>query len=404
MFTKFESPLHYRDFRLFIIGHFLSFTGSWVQTTALHWIIYGLNKSSSELGLYSFITTFPSIFATLIAGFLIDRFSRKKLLQILLTLALFPPLFLFLLVHHHLYNFWVLAFIGLFSSLLASMDMPLRQVFISELVPTRYLTQALSLQAFSFNSARMLGPIIAGLVMSYYSQSLCFFINFLSFLPLLIFTHFIKPRFIIQKSRENKKINREISIFTDFLKKNKEILLIIIIVATFTFFATSIIILLPMLTLKILKGDAKDFALLSSGVGIGAILGALSVFLKREPFHEINQLIKAHILWFLGVIGLIFAKTFLIYYISVMLIGMAFTNFYPIANGLLQKMTVSEVRGKVMSLFSVAFLGMAPFGQLFVGFLAEKLFLPLLFTLLIVVFLPTNLYILLILRKKVIYA
>lgn len=240
--------------------------------------------------------------------------------------------------------------------------------------------------------------------MSYYSQSLCFFINFLSFLPLLIFTHFIKPRFIIQKSRENKKINREISIFTDFLKKNKEILLIIIIVATFTFFATSIIILLPMLTLKILKGDAKDFALLSSGVGIGAILGALSVFLKREPFHEINQLIKAHILWFLGVIGLIFAKTFLIYYISVMLIGMAFTNFYPIANGLLQKMTVSEFRGKVMSLFSVAFLGMAPFGQLFVGFLAEKLFLPLFFILLIVFFLPTNLYILLILRKKVIYA
>lgn len=404
MFTKFESPLHYRDFRFFIIGHFLSFTGSWVQTTALHWIIYGLNKSSSELGLYSFITTFPSIFATLIAGFLIDRFSRKKLLQILLTLALFPPLFLFLLVHHHLYNFWILAFFGLFSSLLASMDMPLRQVFISELVPTRYLTQALSLQAFSFNSARMLGPMIAGLVMSYYSLSLCFFINFLSFLPLLIFTHFIKPRFIIQKSRENKKINKEISIFKDFLKKNKEILLIIIIVATFTFFATSIIILLPMLTLKILKGGAKDFALLSSGVGIGAILGALSVFLKREPFHEINQLIKAHILWFLGVIGLIFAKTFPIYYISVMLIGMAFTNFYPIANGLLQKMTVSEFRGKVMSLFSVAFLGMAPFGQLFVGFLAEKLFLPLFFILLIVFFLPTNLYILLILRKKVIYA
>uniref|UniRef100_A0A832GND9 MFS transporter n=1 Tax=Caldimicrobium thiodismutans TaxID=1653476 RepID=A0A832GND9_9BACT len=404
MFTKFEGPLHYRDFRLFIIGHFLSFTGSWVQTTALHWIIYGLNKSSSELGLYSFITTFPSIFATLIAGFLIDRFPRKKLLQTLLTLALFPPLFLFLLVHHHLYNFWVLAFIGLFSSLLASMDMPLRQVFISELVPTRYLTQALSLQAFSFNSARMLGPIIAGLIMSYYSLSLCFFINFLSFLPLLLFTYFINPRFIMPKSRVNRKLNEEFLNLINFLRKRGEILLILTIVATFTFFATSVIILLPMLTLEILKGNAKEFAFLSSGVGIGAILGALTVFLKREPFHEINQLIKAHVLWFLGVLGLIFAKTFPICFISVMLIGMAFTNFYPVANGLLQKMTVSEVRGKVMSLFSVAFLGMAPFGQLFVGLSAEKLPLPLLLTLLIVFFLPTNLYILLILRRKVIYA
>ncbi|MCS7150560.1 MAG: MFS transporter [Caldimicrobium sp.] len=364
-------PLQYRDFTLFIIGHFISFTGSWIQTTALHWLIYNLRHSTVDLGFFVFVTSFPGIFMTLLAGIFIDRFNRKNLMQLIMILSLIPPLFMFILIHFNKQTFGLLIILALFSSIFSSIDMPLRQVFISELVPIKFLTQALSLQAFSFNSARMLGPIMAGLIISHISIDLCFLINFLSFLPLLIFTYFIRYKSSLVKKTKELSIINEFLNFWHFLKIKRKISILLILISTFTFFATSVIILLPMLTLKILGGSASDFALLSSGVGIGALAGALTSFFRRELFSDLSQLVMAHVLWFLGVMGLVFSNSFPIYYIGMLLIGMSFTNFYPVVNGLLQRETPSELRGKVMSLFSIAFLGMAPLGQTTISLLAE---------------------------------
>jgi len=373
VFSDILGPLKIRDFRLFLFGHFISFTGTWIQNTALHWIIYRHNESTSELGFFTFITTFPSILITLLSGILIDRMERKRLLQLLLFMALFPPLIMGFLVYKEYFNFWLFAFLGFLAASLSSIDMPLRQVFISEIVPPLYLTRALSLQALSFNSARMLGPTIAGFIMAFFHISLCFFFNFLSFIPLLVFTYFIRvskrKEFIPQKD----KVFQEIGEFLQFLKKNFFILQIIFVTAIFTFFAVSIIILLPMLTTKVLMGKGKDFAFLSSALGIGAILGAISVFLRREIKTKPLQLIFAHFLWGIGVIGLIFGKNFLILFLSVLIIGSSYTNFYPVVNSFLQENTPSHYRGKVMSLFSVAFLGTAPLGQMFTGYMVEKI-------------------------------
>ncbi len=366
-------PLKIRNFGLFIIGHFISFTGTWIQNTALHWIIYSNNKSTSELGFFTFITTFPGILITLLSGILIDRVDRKRLLQVLLFASLFPPLIMGFLVYLEYFNFWIFALLGFFAASLSSIDMPLRQVFISEIVPPFYLTRALSLQALSFNSARMLGPTIAGFIMSFFHISLCFFLNFLSFLPFFVFTFFIK----ISKKQEilpqKRNLFGEIKEFLQFLKENPFILQIILATAIFTFFGVSIIILLPLLTTVVLSGKGSDFAFLSSGLGIGAILGALSIFFRREISSRTLQLLLAHLIWGAGVLGLIFGKSFLSLFLSVLVIGISYTNFYPVVNSFLQERTPSHYRGKVMSLFSVAFLGTAPLGQMFTGFMVEKI-------------------------------
>ncbi|MFN3921881.1 MAG: MFS transporter, partial [Caldimicrobium sp.] len=135
-------PLSIENFRFFILGHFLSFTGSWIQTTALHWLIYNFRHSTSDLGLFIFLTTFPSIFITLFSGFLIDRFNKKSFLKLLLCLSIFPPLFMGLLVYLGYFNFWIFLFLSFLGTVFASIDMPLRQVFISEIVPPLYLTKA----------------------------------------------------------------------------------------------------------------------------------------------------------------------------------------------------------------------------------------------------------------------
>lgn len=367
-------PLRYKGFRLFILGHFISFTGSWIQNTALQWIIYNLHHSTGELGLFSFLTTFPSIFVTLLSGFLIDRFDRKRLLQILLILALFPPLVMGILIHFGIYAFWAFVILSFLATLISSIDMPLRQVFISEIVPPKYLTKALSLQASSFNSARMFGPAIAGFLMQVFSVSVCFFANLISYLPLLIFTLWIRPYQDFFKKTEKFHLIKEFRLFSKFLKRNLEISLTLMLTASFTFWATSVIILFPMLTFKILQGSSKEFAFLSSGVGIGAITGALFLFFKkRDIISKPLHILKAHLLWVIGLLFLIFSQSFLIYFIGSMLIGISLTNFYPVVNSFLQERSPLEMRGRVMSLFSVAFLGMAPLGQILIGYMVEIL-------------------------------
>lgn len=373
MFLDLWGPLRIRAFCLFILGHFISFTGTWIQNTALQWLIYTQNKSTSQLGLFTFLTTFPGIFITLLSGILIDRIERKKLLQILLFLALFPPLFMGLLIHQEYFNFWVFVLLAFLANSLSSIDMPLRQVFISEIVPPLYLTKALSLQALSFNSARMLGPTISGFVMTFFHISLCFFLNFFSFIPLLFFTFFIKTTQKEKLLYQKTKFSQEISEFLFFLRQNLYLIKILLITAVFTFFGVSIIILLPMLTTEVLKGSGKDYAFLSSGLGIGAILGALSVFLRREIQSKTFQLLLAHFLWGIGSLGLIFGKNFFLLFLSVLMIGSSYTNFYPVVNSFLQENTPFQYRGKMMSLFSIAFLGTAPFGQMFTGFMVEFL-------------------------------
>lgn len=392
-------PLLYRDFRLFLTGHFISFTGSWIQTTALHWLIYDLNKSSSELGLYSLLTGLPGVAFTLFAGFLIDRISTKRLIQLVLVLSLIPPLIFIALIEMEKFNFWLFLIPGLIASFLSSIDMPTRQVLIGEIVPPRYLTQALSLQAFSFNSARMFGPLIAGVILAH-SLVLCFWVNIISYLPFIIFTFMMKGGESPKGKQKRLTFNKEINAFFQFLLSKREILLLLLLVALFTVLATSIIILLPMIVHKHLNGYSKDFALLSSAVGIGAITGALIVFISRKPDSEIWQILKAHLLWTLGIMGLIFSKSFPIYFISLILIGMAFTHFYPVANAMIQRRSNSEHKGKVMSLFTVAFIGTAPLGQFFIGLLSEIIELKRLLLLVCLFLLVINLSIINILRKR----
>ncbi|RKX62629.1 MAG: MFS transporter, partial [Thermodesulfobacteriota bacterium] len=185
-----DNPLKIKNFRLFIIGHFLSFTGSWVQNIAQIWLVYELTWSSLYLGIFSFFSSFPTLFLTFIAGIFIDLFDRKKTLSIIAFLSIFPPLILGFLTQLKLVTFWHITFLAFLSGCLTALDTPLRQVFISEIVPIKFLTKAISFQSLSFNTARVLGPFLAGLIISYRNLYECFYLNALSFIPFLFFLTF----------------------------------------------------------------------------------------------------------------------------------------------------------------------------------------------------------------------
>jgi len=271
-----DNPLKIRNFRLFIIGHFLSFTGSWIQNTAQIWLVYELTLSSLYLGIFSFLSSFPTIVLTFISGILTDLFDRKKLLSLIAFFSIFPPLVLGILTQFKLVTFWQVTLLAFLSGCLSALDTPFRQVFIAEIVPVKFLTKAISFQSLSFNMARVLGPFLAGLIISYGNLYQCFYINAFSFLPFFVFlTFFIET----QKKREIKKvekkeISRSLGETFKFLKEEKKILIVIFSVSIFTIFGASVMVLLPIIVHKFHGGGGKEFAFLSSVLGMGAIFGA----------------------------------------------------------------------------------------------------------------------------------
>jgi len=389
-----DNPLKIKDFRFFIIGHFVSFTGSWIQNTAQIWLVYELTWSALYLGIFNFLSSFPTIIFTFISGILIDLFDRRKLLSLIAFFSIFPPLILGILTQFKLVTFWQVTFLAFLSGCLSALDVPLRQVFISEIVPMKFLTKALSFQALSFNTARILGPFFAGLIISYGSLYQCFYINALSFIPFFIFlTFFIKTT----KQKEVKKIEKgeikgSYKEVYEFLKREKKILNVIISTANFTIFGATAIILLPIIVHKIHGKGGKEFAFLSSILGLGAIFGATLVIFTKPISDKIKHLFKTTIILSLGLLGLNLIKNWYFTLFFCFIIGFSFANFFPIANSYLQENTPDHLRGRIISLFTLAFLGMHPIGSFIAGFLANKIGLLATLSLYMIFLLPFNIY------------
>lgn len=391
-----DNPLKIKNFRLFIIGHFLSFTGSWVQNIAQIWLVYELTWSSLYLGIFSFFSSFPTLFLTFIAGIFIDLFDRKKTLSIIAFLSIFPPLILGFLTQLKLVTFWHITFLAFLSGCLTALDTPLRQVFISEIVPIKFLTKAISFQSLSFNTARVLGPFLAGLIISYRNLYECFYLNALSFIPFLFFlTFFIKT----QKQKKFRKIKKEeirksFKEIYKFLKKEKNILTIIFSVGIFTIFGPSVMILLPLIVHQLHGKGGKEFGFLFSTLGIGAIFGASSVIFRKPIEDKVKHLFKATLLFSVGLLGLNFIKNWYFTLIFCFLIGFSFTNFFPVANSYLQENTPDYLRGRIISLFIVSFLGMYPIGSFVAGFLADKINLHIVLLIYVIFLASINTYLL----------
>ena len=389
-----DNPLKIKDFRFFIIGHFVSFTGSWIQNTAQIWLVYELTWSALYLGIFNFLSSFPTIIFTFISGILIDLFDRRKLLSLIAFFSIFPPLILGILTQFKLVTFWQVTFLAFLSGCLSAIDVPLRQVFISEIVPMEFLTKALSFQALSFNTARMLGPFFAGLIISYGSLYQCFYINALSFIPFFIFlTFFIKTTEQKEiKKIEKGEIKRSYKEVYEFLKREKKILNVIISTANFTVFGATAIILLPIIVHKIHGKGGKEFAFLSSILGLGAIFGATLVIFGKPISDKIKHLFKTTIILSLGLLGLNLIKNWYFTLFFCFIIGFSFTNFFPVANSYLQENTPDHLRGRIISLFTLAFLGMHPIGSFIAGFLANKIGLHSTLSLYVIFLLLFNIY------------
>ena len=347
-----------------------------MQQIAMSWLVYRMTNSVFLLGLIGFSSQICSFFFSPFAGVLSDRWNRHHILVATQSLALVQAFILASLtltgtiaVHH-------LVILSLFLGFVNAFDIPTRQAFVVEMVEKREdLGNAIALNSFLFNGARLVGPSIAGILISILGEGLCFFLNGLSFLAVII-------ALLSMKISSNKKESEK----TQILQGVKEgfiyafgfppIRSIILFLGWISLVGTANTTLMPVFAKDILRGDSQTYGFLMAAIGVGAIIGAIFLASRRSVLGLGRIIAIASGIFGIGLISFSLSQTLWLSMFLLLLTGLGMMVHMASSNTILQTMVDDDKRGRVMSLFAMAFMGMAPFGSLAGGSLAGMIGAP----------------------------
>ena len=372
---KFESlgrALVHRNYRLFLLGQGISLIGTWMQQVAMSWLLYRLTASPFLLGLISFSSQIPSLFLSPLAGVAADRWNRHRALLVTQFLAMIQAVLVLVVIHSEGEIVWKLVGLGFFLGLINAFDMPLRQSFLVEMVPDRdLLGNAIALNSSIVNGARLVGPALAGLMIARWGESACFLLNAVSYVAVLLALLGMRDFPARVKPPRGKILTRlKEGLVYAFGFAPLRALLLLLSVISFMAMATGV--LMPVFAKDILHGDAHTQGLLMGASGVGA-LGAALYLASRSSVLGLGRAIFLAATMF-GVFQIALSYSTRLWLSLLILIVYGFCMMLTMAsvNTLIQTITDEDKRGRVMSLYAVAFTGMAPIGSLFGGGMAAR--------------------------------
>ena len=366
----------YRNFRLFFIGQTLSMTGTWMQHIALSWLMYRLTGSAFMLGLSGFAMQIPMLLVSPFAGVWVDRFNRRRLLLLTQSLALVPALLLTALTYAGTIQAWHIIALSLYLGSVNAFDNPGRGAFLLEMVETReHLPNAIALNSMIIHSARFLGPSIAGVVLAYAGETACFLLNALSYLAVIAALLMMRVKPMLPPARHThwlEGLKQGFSYAFGFLPSRRLLLLVAAVsLTTFPFQQ-----LMPIFAKSIFGGDARTLGLLISASALGALGGTLYMA-NRTSLAGLSRVIIAAS--FCAGIGLaLFSQSRLLPLSLALMLPIGFGLFATAVctNTILQSISDEDKRGRVLSIYSMCFLGMAPLGNLIAGSIASRIGAP----------------------------
>ncbi len=367
--------LRHRNFQIFWVGQGISVSGTWMQTTAQSWLLYRLTGSPLMLGLLTVVKFGPALLIAPFAGLVADRLPRRKVLILTQSASLLVATTLAILaitgvirVSHVL----VLAFL---QGCIDSLDMTVRQTFQMDLVGPEDLQSAISLNSAAFNSARMVGPPIAGLMIAWMGEGSCFALNAISYLAVLIslFTIRVRPAHL-QSDRQS--LLEQISTGMRFVWKNPSVRLVLVAVAMTTAVGLSAYTLTPALARDVLRTGAQGYGRLLLGVGVGSVLGSLTAATATSSHREtlVNFLMLCG--QGLSLLSLGMAHSMPVAMLSLTLLGSMVSMQLSTCNTYLQTTAPPELRGRVVSIYVWILQGLAPLGGFAAGWTAQHAGVP----------------------------
>lgn len=359
-----------RDFRYFWFGQCISLIGTWMQATAQQWLVYSLTKSALLLGVLGVAQYGPIMCLSLPAGVLIDRYPKKKLLlfaQITLMVQAFFMAALIWTDQATYGNILVLAFL---LGLATTLDQPTRQAMLPELVGKDYIRSAVGLNSTIVNVARMVGPALAAALMAEYGAGLLFFLNGLSFIPVLVGLALIQTRPAAVKGH-SAKIFAEIRAGLAYVKDNRFLAQGMFAMLVVSVFVMNFSILTPLYAGEILGEGLEIYGLLLSAIGAGSLLGAMVVASRSQGVPSLRLLYGSGIAASLLLIVSTFLHNATAAAVLFSLLGFSCIFFITTTLSIVQLHTEDRFRGRVMSIYSFVFLGITPVGNLLTGAFME---------------------------------
>ncbi len=366
--------LKHKNFRYFFAGQFVSLTGTWMQTVAQSWLVYRLTGSVVLLGLIGFASQIPVFLLAPVGGALADRYNRHKILIITQTAAMIFAFILAILTLTATIEVWHLFVIAACFGLTNAFDIPTRQAFAVDMVGKEDLLNAIALNSSMFNGARIVGPAIAGILIATVGEGLCFLLNAFSYITviggLLMMT--INP---VIRSGVGSTFSKIIEGF-GFVAKTAPIRGLLLLLGLVSLMGMPYAVLMPVFANQILGGDSSTLGYLMGASGIGALIAALLLASRKSVFGLGRWVAFAS--GGLGVSLILFSFSNVFWLSALLLIPVGFSMMTQMAssNTLVQAMVPDELRGRVMSVYSMMFMGMAPLGALMAGSLASYLGAP----------------------------
>jgi len=367
------SAFYFKDFRLFWLSQFISFSGTWMHSTAQGWLVYSMTGSPLYLGLVSAAGSLPVLLFTLLGGVFADRLAKRNLLLTTQTLSILPALAIGVLASSGLIKVWHVAALVAFLGTVNAFDIPARHTFLTEIVERGNILNAVALNSAAFNGARIIGPVIAGFTIANFGLPACFYLNALSFVPVLLALSRIKARGEI---RTGGSLTRDLLEGVQFLRGQQGVWKAMLVVAFFSLLGIPFMTMLPVFAEEILGVGPKGLGFLAGSAGIGAFIAAVGLAFKGDIREKQRLMTLTSILFPALLIAFAQSKN---YYLSLALllgVGWALVSFLAIANTSIQLKAPDALRGRVMSVYALVFLGLAPIGNSLMGVLAEGLGTP----------------------------
>jgi MFS family permease len=368
--------LRHRNYRLFFGGQAVSLIGTWMQQIAMGWLAYRLTNSPFILGIIGFSAHLPIFLFTAVAGVYSDRWNRHRVLLATQTLSMIQALTLALLTLTGLIQVWHLIVLSACLGLINALDIPARQSFVVEMIEERGdLGNAIALNSLIFNGARLLGPTVAGFIIVLFSEGVCFLMNGISFIAIIVMLLAMR----IPPKEKAKHAARFLHVLKEgyaYASGFVPIRYILLQLALISFMSMSYIVLLPVFARDILQGGPETMGFLMAASGLGAIAGSIYLA-SRGTVLGLGRVIAAASA-LLGVGMIFFSQSGVLALSLCMMFLMGGGIMVQIVSGntLLQTIVDDDKRGRVMSFFSMAVMGMGPFGSLFAGVLASRIGAP----------------------------
>ncbi len=360
--------LNHKNFRLYFEGQGISIVGTWVQRIALTWLVYRLTNSAFLLGVVGFSGQIPLLIVTPFAGVLADRLDKHKILLYTQALSMIQAFVLAALVLTNSIQVWEIIALSIVLGLFDSLDMPTRQSFMVEMVGNNRedLGNAIAMNSSMVNSARLIGPAIAGILISLVGEGWCFMLNAVSYIAVIV--SLLKMEVVHKPTSTKKKETfKELKEGIHYAFGFAPIKYILVLLAIVSFMGTPIRILAPVFVKQFFHGGADMFGFLMGASGLGALCGAIFLMNKKSVLG-IGKLITYAVFTFgIGLIAFAISHVFAFSIIFMFMTGIGMMIQLAGSNTLLQTIVEDDKRGRVMSLYAMSFRGVAPFGSLLAG-------------------------------------